>query len=172
MSDDMPTKISFAALLSLAATAPLAAQAPATLPAAQAGVLDINNTISLLEQNALLVLIGAIVLMGMTWVCYVFKACTQVNKHRASAHRSFLTLLVLVAGLSAFCSSCSVEQQAMAARYQAAHATENRTCPSPHHYENYTNTPVNNRSPYQGYSNLMGPTFCKYCGQRISNGRH
>ena len=167
----MSTKIFFSALLSLAA-ASLSAQAPATLHASQAGLLDISETISLLEQNALLALIGAIVLMGMAWVCYVFSACTQMNKPRAKAPGAFPTLLILVVGLSIFCGSCSVEQQAMAARYQATQATENRTCSSPHHYENYVNTPVNNRSPYQGYSNFMGPTFCKYCGQRISDSRH
>ena len=167
----MSIKLFFSALLSLAA-ATLSAQAPATLHASQAGMLDISNTISLLEQNALLALIGAIVLMGMAWVCYVFNACTQMNKPRAKAPGSFQALLILVVGLSVICGSCSVEQQAMAARYQEAHAAENRTCPSPHHYENYVNTPLNNRSPYQGYSNFMGPAFCKYCGQRISRDRH
>jgi len=167
----MSTNLFFSALLSLAA-ATLSAQAPATLHASQAGLLDISNTISLLEQNALLALIGAIVLMGMAWVCYVFNACAQMNKSRAKAPGSFQALLILVVGLSDFGSSCSVEQQAMAARYQATQAAENRTCPSPHHYENYLSTPLNNRSPYQGYANFQGPAFCKYCGQRISNGRN
>jgi len=169
----MSSKLFFAALLSLTAAASLSAQAPAALNTAQMAELDIFNVVRLLEQNALLALIGAVLLMGIAWICYVFKACAQLNKPQENTRiRPFMTLLILVAGLSIFCSSCSVEQRAMAARYRASEAAENGACPSLHHYVNQVNAPFNNRYPYSGDSNGQGPAFCKHCGQRIFNSKH
>ena len=59
----MPSKFFSATLLSFA-TASLFAQAPAHVQSVQAGHADIANLTGSLTQNALLTLLGAIVLMG------------------------------------------------------------------------------------------------------------
>lgn len=136
--------------------------------AADTGGSDMANIVGQLEYNALLALLGALVLMGMVFICHVWKACADLNRPEKNARN----LLILVAGLSVFCSSCTVEQRMRAAEYRAAEAAENRACPSPHRHVNYENTPLNNRYPYNGYSNWQSPVFCKYCGQRVFNVRN
>ena len=167
----MPSKFFSATLLSFA-TASLFAQAPGHMQSVQAGHADIANLTGSLTQNALFTLFGAIALVGMVWIGYIIKACACLNQPQVKARKSVINLLLLAAVLSSFCSSCSVEQRAMAARYRASEAAENRTCPSQHHYVNHVNSPFNNRYPYNGDSNGQGPAFCKHCGQRIFNSKH
>lgn len=136
-----------------------AAQASDSMFTSQAGKLD--NTISLLEQTAIFALTGAVILMSIAWVFYIWKECTSLKKPQKNS----AMFLILVAGLGLFCSSCSVEQRAMAARYRTAEAAERTACPSQHHYGN---APLNNHFPASyGYSNGHNPSFCKYCGQRV-----
>jgi hypothetical protein len=142
------------------------------IPAAQASdsmftsqAEQLNNTISLLEQTAIFALTGAVILMSIAWVFYIWKECTSLKKPQKNS----AMFLILVVGLGLFCSSCSVEQRAMTARYRTAEAAERTACPSQHHYGN---TPLNNHfPPSYSYSNGHSPSFCKYCGQRVSN-RH
>lgn len=166
----MPGKFFFSTLLSFAA-ASLFAQATGHVQSVQAGHADIVNLTGNLTQNALFTLLGAIALMGMVWIGYVIKACTHLNRPQVKARKSVINLLLLVAVLSAVCSSCSIEQQAMAARYRASAAAENSTCPMNQHYSTQDNTTAGNRFPSTGYSNWYGPSFCKHCGQRITNRR-
>lgn len=139
------------------------------------GGSEMADIVGRLEYSGLLLLLSAIVLMGLVWICYVVKECAQLDKPQKNGRKHFIGLWVLVAGVSVFCGSCTVEQRATAAQYRAAEAAEMRNCPSAHHYENHVNSAVNNRYPYNGYrnngySNGQGPAFCKYCGHRIFNG--
>ena len=111
------------------------------------GGSDMASIVGQLEYNALLALLGAVVLMGIIWICHVSKACADLNRPQEDTHRPFMTLLILVAALSV-CGSCTAEQRAMATQYRAMEAAENRTCPLQHHYEN---APFNDRYPYDGY---------------------
>lgn len=166
----MPVKFFSATLLSFA-SASLFAQAPGHIQSVQAGHADIATLTGSLTQNALFTLLGAIALVGMVWIGYVIKACACLNRPQVRARKSVVNLMLLAVVLSSFCSSCSVEQQAMAARYRASAAAENSTCPMNQHYSTQDNTTANNRYPYTGYSNWHGPSFCKYCGQKVTNRR-
>ncbi len=167
----MPSKFFSATLLSFA-TASLFAQAPGHMQSVQAGHADIANLTGSLTQNALFTLLGAIALVGMIWIGYIIKACACLNQPQVKARKSVINLLLLAAVLSSFCSSCSIEQRAMAARYRASEAAENGTCLMHHHYNNQADAAFHNRYPYSGYSNGQGPAFCKHCGQRIFNSKH
>ena len=168
----MTAKLNFTSAFVFIGSSVLSAQTSVALHPEPMGAQGVFNTIHLLEQNALWVLIGAVVLMGVGWICSVLKACTQLNKSPKNSGRPSVILLFLITGLSVFCGSCSTAQRAMAARYRAASTAENRNCPYPHHCINYVNTPFNNRYPSNSYSNLQGPSFCKYCGQRILDNRN
>lgn len=127
---------------------------------------DMTNIVSQLEYNALLALLGAVVLMGIIYICHVSKVCADLNQPQ----KNIRSLLILVAGLGAFCSSCSAEQQALAAQYQPRE--EYRSCPLNHQDTGQTDSAFNNRYPSIGYSNWYGPAYCKYCGRRVSNSPH
>lgn len=142
------------------------------IPSAQASdfmyasqVENVDNTVRLLEQTAVFGLTGAVILMSIAWVFYIWKECTSLKKPQKNS----AMFLILVGGLSFFGTSCSVEQRARAAHYRTAEAAERSACPSQHHHGN---TPFNNRfPPSYSYSDGHSPSFCKYCGQRVSN-RH
>ena len=138
--------------------ASLSAQPTAALHNAGVGDSDVTGVIDLLEHNALMALFGFVVLMAIIFICHISKACAGLNRAQKNARN----LIILVAGLSSFCGSCSVEQQARAAQYRAAEAAENRHCHSPYQHGNYANIPFNN-----GYSKGRGSIYCKYCGQKI-----
>ena len=133
------------------------------------GDSDIASIAGQLGYNALLVLLGAVVLMGIVFICHVSKACVDLNRPRGNTSRSLLSLLILATGLSAFCSSCSVEQQVMATQYLDAVAAENRACPMNQYHGNQADPAFNNLYPYNGYSTSYSPSFCKYCGKRVFN---
>ena len=160
-----------AALLITLFLNPLAGKAQAAFTSAGAGQAhgvggsDMADIVGQLEYNALLALLGAVVLMGIVYLCHVSKACADLSQPQ----KSIRNLLVLVIGLSSFCSSCSAEQRARAAQYHAE--AEYHTCPMNHHKSSDRGPVFNNRYPSNGYSNWYGPTFCKYCGQRISRAR-
>ncbi len=136
------------------------------------GGSEMTDIVGQLEYNGLLLLlVGAIVFMGLVWICYVVKECAQLNKPQKNGGKHFIALWMLVAGVSVFCGSCTVEQRARAAEYRAAQAAENRSCPSRYHHVNSENAALNNRYPYNGYSNWQAPAFCNYCGQRVFKSR-
>ncbi|MCC6412056.1 MAG: hypothetical protein IT270_10380, partial [Saprospiraceae bacterium] len=132
----MTARAFFAATFSLISFAALSAQTPTPLHAANFDGSGVTGLVDLIVQNAVLVLLGAVVLMCLVWICGVCKACTTCDKPQANAGRSFLNLLVLVAGITTFCSSCSVEQQMMMAQYPTVDASSaNPGCPYSNHHE-------------------------------------
>jgi len=128
------------------------------------------NAVRLLEQNALLALIGAVSFMGLVWLCSVLDACAGLEKSKKSTRRTSMKILPLIVGLSVFFGSCSAEKRAMATQYRIAAAAEQRTCPLRHHYGSEVNTFSSNSYSSTSYSNSYGPVFCKYCGYMISHG--
>ncbi len=167
----MAIKFLFTGTLSFVGASILSAQSTAALHTEQLGDVNTMNAISQLEQNALMALIGAVVLMGLMWICSVWKACAGLNQPRRNVRKSSINSLILIAGLSVFFGSCTVEQRAMAARYRIAAAAESRTCPCPHEYVNHANMSFNNRYSSTAYSNLYGPSFCRFCGKRLAYSR-
>ena len=162
----------FPAALILVSQAPLFAQNPATT-LRSAGLDDstLGNLVSQLQQNALLALLGMVILMGLAWLFCIWNACAGLNSKPKNAPAPSLPLLLLVAaGLSVFGSSCSAAQQAQAADIQAARAAEGSHCVCHAPFDNrnyYRNSGLNNRYPSQDYSNDTGRPFCRQCGQRI-----
>lgn len=133
--------------------------------------LEVMDAIHFLEQNALIALIGAVIFIGLVWLCAVLNACNELNKPQKQTTRpSSIPLLVLIAGLSIFCTSCSVEQRARAAQYRVAAEADYRSCPLRHHHDYNVNIPFNNRYYSSSTSNLYGPVFCKHCGYQIRGG--
>ena len=124
------------------------------------GGADLACLVGQLEYNALLGLVGIVVLMGIIYIGHVSKACADLNRPQKNVRN----LLILVIGLSSFCSSCSVEQQAMAAQYRTA---ENRSCQINHHYSSQTGPVFNTRYSTNGYSKWYGPSFCKNVEQKL-----
>jgi|GEM_PF-2354193 len=164
----MRNKLVFTTIISSASAASLSAQAPTEMHPPQ--IVDMN-VISLMEQNALLASIGILVLIGILWICYVLNECATLNKPTGNRNRSLMTLLILVVGLCAFCSSCTVAQRARMAQSRAAMAENHYcTCPAQHDQANYANAYFNNR--YASNSNWQGPAFCRYCGHRMLHLNH
>ena len=116
----------------------------------------------------MLALIAAVVLIAVGWICYVYKACAGLNKAQGNSRKPFLSFLVIAVGLSTLCSSCSAEQQALAARNQAMEET--RSCPMNQHQSNQAYNAYKNRYPTNSYSNWQGPAFCRYCGKKLPDG--
>ena len=96
----MAIKFIFTSALSLIGSSILSAQTTAgwsaqTTAVWQAEQLAINtmNTVRLLEQNALMAIIGTVVLMGLMWICSVWKAYTKLSqstqKHQSTLHNAF-----------------------------------------------------------------------------------
>ncbi len=166
----MTAKLNFTCAFSFIGSSVLSAQSSAVLHTEQLTGLEAFNAVRLLEQNALLALIGAVVLIALVGIFSVLKACAGLTNQQKRSSRPSMMLLVLILGGSVFCGNCSVEKRAMAAQYRMAAAAEQRTCPLRHHYGNEINTPFNNRYTSTSYSNSSGPIFCKYCGYMISHG--
>ena len=131
------------------------------------GNSDMSHIVGQLEQSALLALCGFVVLMIIIYICHVSKACANMNK----VQKNTRNLILLVAGLGSFCSSCSVEQRAMAEQYRTVASAENRTCPMNHHYIHQDNPAYNSRFSTNNYANWNSPVFCKHCGQRVFSNR-
>ncbi len=161
----MTAKFLFTSTFSLIGISLLSAQTSAALHTEQ--LLDLNtmDTLHQLEQNALLALIGAVVLMALLWICSVAKACTELNQPQKSPGRSSMMLLILITGLSVFCGSCSAGRWEQAARYRMAMKSEFRDSPCAHQSMHPMNIPANNPYPSNGYSNGLGPSVCGVCGQ-------
>lgn len=135
----------------------------------QANNADVTGLVGQLQHNALLSLLGAVALMAFVYIWHVSKACADLRSLPRNKNNSFIMIVVLALGTSAFCSSCSVEQEMMAARYREM--TESTVCPMGRHHEDPANAAFNNRYPYNGYSRGNNPTHCKYCGQITSGVR-
>ena len=130
---------------------------------------NVTNLIGSLTQNALFVLLGAILLVGIVWVCFIFKACAQLDRPKVNNRNYILNFIILMIGLSVFGTSCTIAQQTRVAEYRAAQAAEKIDCKRPHQHESYTASSFNNGA-YNGinsYQNWHAPTFCKHCGKRI-----
>jgi len=157
------------ALLFGAGTVSLSAQTPShfhSKPMEQSALAD---SVSTLTQAALFTLLGAIALGGAIFIWWVWKSCADLKQPQINARKSYLHLLILVAGLSTFGSSCTAAQRARAADIRAAQAAENRTYQMNQHCSHPSNSRYNNRSPYYGYSNWQHPSFFRCCGQRMAN---
>jgi MFS superfamily sulfate permease-like transporter len=139
------------------------AQAPGAFHSAPMEQTPVAGVVDELTQHALFALLGAIVLSGAIYFAFVWKHCNDLNTKRKNINAPSMTIVLFVTGLSAFGSSCSVEQRAIAAQYRAAEAAEYRHCPSPYQHGNYANIPFNNRNPSSGH----GSSCCRYCGKRI-----
>ncbi|MFN0035683.1 MAG: hypothetical protein ACKVUS_11495 [Saprospiraceae bacterium] len=167
----MTTKLFFAVPLSLISSAALSAQTPTPLHFVDRDGSGIAGLVDILGQNALTVLLGMVVLMGVVWFFCICNACAGLNKKQKNAPVSSLFLYLCVAtGLSVCGSSCTTAQKAQAADIQAARAAEGGHCVyhaplDNRHY--YRNSGLNNRFSLDNYSNDNGRPFCRECGQRI-----
>jgi len=165
----MKNKFFSTACLFGASTVSLAAQTPSyfhSKPMEQSALAD---SISTLTQTALFTLLGTLALGSVIFIWWVWKSCADLKQLQINARKSFLHLLILVAGLSTFGSSCTATQEARAADIRAAQATENRTCQMNQQCSDPSNSRYSIRSPYYGYSNWQRPSLCRCCGQRMAN---
>jgi hypothetical protein len=160
------------ALLFGAATVSLSAQAPSHFYSKSMEPSALADSVNTLTHTALFTLLGAILLAGVAFIWHAWKSCASLNQSQTNTRNHFLLFLICTAGLSAFGSSCNAAQRARSVDIRAAQATEIRTCPMNAHCCDRANTAFNSRSPYQGFSNWQGSTFCKFCGQRIYSGGH
>ena len=157
----MTSKLIFACACAFMGCCIPAVQASDSMLTSQAEKLD--STINLLEQVAIFVLTGAVILMSIAWIAYIWKECASMKKLQKKSN----LFLILVAALNVFCSSCSVEQRAMSLHYRGVATAEGAVCPSQHHHRN---TSLSDQCPPSyGYFNGHNPSFCKYCGQRVFN---
>jgi hypothetical protein len=130
---------------------------------------ELTNIISQLENNALFILLGMVVLMGIIWICTICKSCTELRQKPKSIRVSALPLLLFVTGLSVLGSSCTATQRAMTDEMRAAQETENPACVCPmRHIPNYNGFGQSKSCyPYDSYSNWHTSSICKHCGKRI-----
>lgn len=167
----MTTKLFFTASLSLISATAASAQTPTPLHFVDRNGASVAGLVEVLGQNALSVLLGMVVLMGIAWIFCIWNGCAGLNPKSKNARSSSLSIwLCVAAGLSVFGSSCTAAQQAQAANIQAARSAERGycVCHAPldnRHY--YGNSGVTNRCPNYNDSNDTGRPFCRQCGQRI-----
>ncbi len=148
----------------------MAQRAFAIYETGDSGRSDMSDVTGQLQQHAVLVLLGAVALMVLVFICGVWKACATCDKPQANSR--FFSLLIVAAGLSTFCSSCSVEQQMMMEQYPVVDATAaNPGCPYSNHHEFAANQAFTNRYPSFGSPISNTPSVCRHCGQKIHNGR-
>lgn len=145
----------------------LSAQALASFGNVKQAEMDLSNTVRLLEQNILLALSVGVLLLGILWVAYMFKEYTQSKRINQTKRNNFLSLLLLIAGMSAFCSSCGLPQQMQVLPLNTAQEYVQQGCP--HHHSSYQE-PFAFTNVYRtiGYPTLR-TTICKFCGQRMIN---
>ncbi len=169
----MSNKFFFTVITYGVGTAALSAQATSAFYSAPMEQTALTGIVDDLSQHALFALLGAIVFAGVIYVAYVWKHCNDLSvKRKNTTHSQSIALVLFVAGLSAFGSSCTTAQRAQAADIRAAQAAENRNCPMNQHYDEPANMAFNSRSLYNGYSNWYAPSFCKFCGKRIYKSFH
>lgn len=150
----------------------LSAQAPTVaFRAAVVNESSLGNLVGQLTQNALVVLVGIVLLMGIAWLFGIWNACAELNKKTKNAHKPSLSIILcLAAGLSVFGSSCTLAQQARAADIQAARTSEGGHCACHASSDNrpYATGYAEGYNQYPYRSNIgMNRPFCKQCGQRI-----
>ena len=125
---------------------------------AQSDLLDIVGGLS---QIGLFSLLMAIALLGATWVLFLKKACAELKRPQNP-----MLLVVLVAGMSLFGSGCSTTQLAMVAQKSRTTApAENMPCDRPHQHQSIPNDRMHSSG---SYSNWFAPSFCRFCGQRMT----
>jgi len=131
---------------------------------------EVANLTGQLGHNALLLLMGAIVLLGLVFISYISKAFLDLKPPQKNTGRSFLLILVVGFGLCFSLGSCTMTQQARVEDFHAAPLAENRTCPMNQHIDDQSYMAYR-RNPVNSYSNWYGPVFCKRCGQRLNQNR-
>jgi len=164
----MATKHLLSGISILVGTNVLSAQAPAVLHSANTQKAELLHTVQLLEQNALLLLIGAVILVGLAWIAYLCHACVRLNKSKHSAHTHPSIKLLFVFGLSVLCCQCSPAYLTRAAEIQAAQAMEGRACLLSNHGSSMENAMMNYLDPTVHHYAWGYAFTCKYCGQRVT----
>ena len=132
--------------------------------------LAVTDLASQLGHNALLLLIGALALLGIVFAGYISKACLDLSQRQKFTDKSFLLIGGLGLGCCVLLGSCTAAAQARFEDYRAAPAAEQRTCPMDHHIDDPSNRTYQ-RYPFNSYSDWHGPVYCKRCGQRINANR-
>lgn len=132
--------------------------------------LAMTNLAGQLGHNALLLLMGAIALFGLVFICHISKACLDLKPRQKSTGKPFLLILVVGLGMCFLLGSCTLAQQARIEDSRAAQAAENRICPMNQHIEDPSSTAYR-RYPLNSSPNWHGPVFCRRCGQRIYQNR-
>lgn len=161
--------LSAASFLWVGATT-LSAQS-STLMFQKAGVNETNlgNLVGQLSQNALVVLVGMVLLMGIIWLFCICKACATLNKRTKNAHTLSLSIVLCVAtNLSMLGSSCTATQRARVTDIQAALTADGNYCAcpaSPDNRQQYGYAGMYNQ--YPRHASYNGKPFCRRCGQRI-----
>lgn len=97
-----------------AGMASLSAQAPGALHAAPMEQTALSGIVDGLTRHALFALLGAIVLAGAIYIAYVCKHCNDLGTKRNNIHGRSVALVLFVAGLSSFGSSCTAAQRTRA----------------------------------------------------------
>jgi hypothetical protein len=144
--------------------ASLSAQVPSQFHVTQQP--NCASIVDCLAQNALLLILGIVVFMGVCWCYFIFTEYTSLlRKEQKNGHWPAMSLLAFALAMSISGSSCTAAQRARAAEYRAAQEVENRRCPMNQHRNEQENTSFNNRSFYNGYSNWHGHAYCRFCGQ-------
>lgn len=171
--NDMAAKHSITGIFSVIGAGSLSAQSTSAILISATGVHEssLGSIISQIEQNALMVLTGMVVLMVAVWVVCIWNACTGMNSKPKNIRVPSLSLWLLVAGLSVLGSSCTTAQYVKAGQIYAAQAAERGSCLLSNHHEEAERHAFNNRNPSHGYSNWFNTYTCNYCGQRVCD-RH
>lgn len=153
--------------LFLSTTTLLSAQSMASFGNVKQAEMSLSNTVRLLEQNILLALSIGVLLLSILWVVYMFKEYAQSSRIPQGKRNNFLGLLLLIMGMSAFCSSCGFTQQMQVLPLDTTQEYIQQGCP--HHHSSYQE-PFAFTNVYRtiGYPTLR-TTACKFCGKRISN---
>lgn len=171
----MASKLVTAAVLTLMGINTITAQAPVSA-FHHAGKDDsnLNGLVGQLGQNALLVLLGVVALMGLAWLFCIWNSCVGLNKKQKSTGiPSLQLLLLLAAGITVFSSSCTTLQWSRAADMYPAQPTEGGYCLCHTGYNNRFN--YGYAGTYKQYTyNLTsadsGRPFCQQCGRRMYAG--
>lgn len=170
----MPPKLfSTIALLSIS-IASLGAQTPVRALQYESGnPSEIGLVVGQLGENALMIFIGIVALIGIVWFLAICNACIGLGKKQKNKSVFSLILWFVFATFTSILnSSCSAEQIARATDIQATQAPEGGYClchaPS-NNRPYYCHAGIYNQYPYSTISSGIGRQFCRQCGRRVFN---
>jgi uncharacterized membrane protein len=162
----------FATALLLAAQAKLTAQNPVnTLRTTGVNDTQAHHMIHQIEQNALAILLGVVVVMIGAWIVCIGKACSNLRNNNNNTHVTAMLILMLVApSLCFFGTGCKANQIARSMAIQSTKEAEGGQCVchaaiQSQHY--YNQMGMHNQYPYYNNTQGVAMPFCKQCGQRI-----